>query len=503
MPALVPQVGGVLEATPFARVLAHALDCRFGGTLVLEESGGYRHGIQFESGIPRKAKTGCPVAYLGEVLVETGALSPAAYRGTLERAQSEKLLHGRILLAERILSERELGLGLREQLARQVAWMFGRPGDTRFGFFPDTNLLEHWGASAAVQVDPLELIWRGLRDHASPRDLERALAEIGDRPLVLREDLPLDYFFFLGSDRALIDRLVQGSLGLGHDPALSDERVTRVLCLLTLTRALELGTRSSPPLGLEANAIAPLSIPPPAAVPDLGQPSERSPHSAPPTSAPPHSAPPTSAPPPNSLPSDTAELLDSAPPLASHRPSSIPDVVAANLHLKQLVRRRASRPDAQEAERAHAAMTAFARAEALVAHGNFAAAKREIAAALEFDPQPPYLAMSAWLASQEPNPDLRSIARELERAYRLAEGHPSVRFYRGLVMQRLGKHATALRDFRFVLEKLPRHIDAMRQVRIYEARLRQSPKDRPSLAPADPAERPRSGLFGWFRKAKP
>jgi hypothetical protein len=148
-------------------------------------------------------------------------------------------------------------------------------------------------------------------------------------------------------------------------------------------------------------------------------------------------------------------------------------------------------------------MTAFARAEALVAHGNFAAARREIAAALEFDPQPPYLAMGAWLASQERNPDFRTIARDLERAYRLAEGHPTVRWYRGLVMQRLGKHATALRDFRFVLEKLPRHIDAMRQVRIYETRLRESPKDRPSLAPEDPARRPRNGLFAWLRKDKP
>jgi hypothetical protein len=146
---------------------------------------------------------------------------------------------------------------------------------------------------------------------------------------------------------------------------------------------------------------------------------------------------------------------------------------------------------------------AFERAEALASHGNRAAAKREITTALDFDPQPAYLAMNAWLDSQEPEPDFRTIARELERAYRLAENHPSVRWYRGLVMQRLGKHATALKDFRFVTERLPRHIDAARQVRIYEARLRESPKDRPSLAPEDPAHRPRSGLFSWLRKAKP
>jgi hypothetical protein len=536
MPALVPQVGGFLEATPLARLLVHALDSRFGGTLVLEEPGGFRHGVHFEAGVPRKAKTGSPVAYLGELLVEAGALSPSAYRSTLDRALAERRLHGVILLDERLVSERALDSALREQLSRQVLWMFGRPPETRFGFFPDANLLESWGAAVPARVHALELIWRGLRDHASVAEIEGSLAEVGHRPLILREDMPLDYFFFMGEDRAIVERLQMGALRLDELTASfagEAERVQRVVCLLALARALDLGVRSAPPLGLDTNEPAPLSIPAPSRVPEVwsSRPPAAEP-SSPPAVEPETTAPAMSEPEPEGPPPRIAESTPPAPSASSAasdpeappavvadesspaprfdgalqppqpRPSAIPDAVTANLHMKELARKRGLRPDATEAERVHAAASAFERAEALASHGNLTAAKRELSTALDHDPQPPYLAMNAWLDTQQPEPDLRSIARDLERAYRLAENHPTVRWYRGLVMQRLGKHAAALREFRFVVEKLPRHIDAARQVRIYEARLRASPKDRPSLAPADPAERPRSGLFSWLRRTK-
>jgi hypothetical protein len=604
MPALVPQVGGVLEATPVARLLVHALDARFAGTLVLEESAGFRHGIQFENGVPRKAKTGCPVAYLGELLVEAGALTQQLYQATLDRALAERRLHGRVLTDQRIVNERQLVAGLREQLSRQVLWMFGRPPDTRFGFFPGSNLLENWGAAEAGRVDALELIWRGIRDHSGQTEIERTLEEIAGRRLMLREDMPFDYFFFMGDDRLIVEQLQAGAGSweqLVRTTGAAPDRVLRVLCLLALTRALDLGFRTSPPLGLESNEPAPLSIPATPRVPDVpdsrtptqftvevsagAYPSEAPAAPAPPveervnlsgvrTPLPPASDAPTapadaasqvkgrpgsaSAVPPAASavrpeagdvplaatefhaevtvaevsevpveptdappgPRDPRREASSAPPAAAppgvtpphvtssfppRRPSrsTIPEVVSANIRMKELARRRAERPDSTEDDRASAASAAFERAEALASHGNLTAARRELGVALHHDPQPAYLAMNAWFDIQEPRPDLQKISRDLERAYRLAENHPTVRFYRGLVLQRLGKHAAALREFRFVVEKVPHHIDAARQVRIYEARLRESPRDRPSLLPPDPASRPRSGLFSWLRRAKP
>jgi hypothetical protein len=62
----------------------------------------------------------------------------------------------------------------------------------------------------------------------------------------------------------------------------------------------------------------------------------------------------------------------------------------------------------------------------------------------------------------------------------------------------MGRHASALQEFRFVIEKDPRHIDAAREVRLYEQRLKNSPKDRLSLAPDEAT--PRSST--WSRLFK-
>jgi hypothetical protein len=149
-----------------------------------------------------------------------------------------------------------------------------------------------------------------------------------------------------------------------------------------------------------------------------------------------------------------------------------------------------------------AAANAFHRAEVMLKHGNLFAASREAQLALEQHPKPEYLALNAWLELQRPAHDLRKIALDLKRAQTQAENSPSVRYYRALVLQRLGKHAAALREFRGVLQVLPAHVDAARQVRVYEHRLRRSPKHRPSLSPEDHVSPSARGLFAWLGKPK-
>src|SRR6187399_2724686 len=145
---MVPQTVGTLETTPFGELLVRAVDHRLTGTLVLEERSGARHGIYLDAGTPRKAKLGGSAIHLGEVLVETGAISPVVHEETLARALRERVLHGQLLLGEGRISERELGLGLREQLHRQLVHLFRQPGDTHYGYFEGQNYLARWGAPA-------------------------------------------------------------------------------------------------------------------------------------------------------------------------------------------------------------------------------------------------------------------------------------------------------------------------------------------------------------------
>jgi tetratricopeptide (TPR) repeat protein len=148
-------------------------------------------------------------------------------------------------------------------------------------------------------------------------------------------------------------------------------------------------------------------------------------------------------------------------------------------------------------ERALAASEAFRRAEALLAHGNLARAEMEARAALEAEPgQAEHVALCAWIDALKPGADVSQITLELKRALRLSENNVRVHWYRGLTLQHLGRHEQALREFRTVLEIDPRHLDAARQIRVYEMRLEKSPKGRPSLAPEP------ESAGGWFRRRR-
>jgi hypothetical protein len=463
------QAVGYLEATPFADLLVHAFDHRLTGTLVLEEPSGSRHGVYFEGGTPRKAKTAAPIAPLGEVLVEKGIISAEAHRRTLAKALEMQTLHGRVLVQDGLISEQALALGLREQLSRQMLWLFARPQGTRYGYFDGSNFLERWGAEPIARISVMELLWRGLRDHARREEIDAVLARLGDRPIVLREDMPLDYFYFMGTDRDVVEFLRHTPQRLeelfARAPNLGDV-IERVVCLLLLSRAVDLGRRSAPPLGVESNVEAsPWSVPPPADVPAI----------------------------PPLFEAEEADL--EAPASSAKVPILEPEICDDDEF--ELEVGSGSGVERARHERELAAAEAFRKAEALLSHGNLARAEAEARFALENEPgQGEYVALCAWIDVLKPAADSSQILLELKRALRLAENNLKVHWYRGLVLQHLGRHEHALREFRSVLELDPRHLDAARQIRVYEMRLEKSPKGRPSLAP----EPETSG--GWFRKKR-
>ncbi|HVR20474.1 MAG TPA: DUF4388 domain-containing protein [Polyangiaceae bacterium] len=472
------QAVGFLEATPFVALLVHAFDHRLTGTLVLEEPCGSRHGIYFEAGTPRKAKTAAAVAPLGEVLVQTGVITEDVHQRTLARALEAHLLHGQVLLEDGVISEQALAFGLREQLLQQMLWLFARPQGTRFGYFDGSNFLQNWGAEPSARISVMELLWRGLRDHARPEEIAAVLGRLCGRPIVLREDMPLDYFYFMGSDRDVVELLRQRPLRLeelfDYAPD-SGEVIERVVCLLLLTRAVDLGTRSAPPLGVEANAQASPWLVPRTDVPDI---------------------PPLGEPEPVELeqPAASTPIPVMEPEIDDGEAEAVADKVEEELVLESGA---GSSVEEARQERGLAAATAFRKAEALLAHGHLARAEVEARFALANEPgQAEYVALCAWIDVLKPAADVSHITLELKRALRLAENNLKVHWYRGLVLQHLGRHEHALREFRTVLELDPRHLDAARQIRVYEMRLEKSRKGRPSLAPEP------ESAGGWFRRRR-
>jgi len=160
--------------------------------------------------------------------------------------------------------------------------------------------------------------------------------------------------------------------------------------------------------------------------------------------------------------------------------------------------------DADEAEQVHRvlkATTAFQKAEVLLKRGNLALAEKEALIAFENDPsQADHIALHAWIQAQKPTADLTDLAVQLEKAAKAEPNNLRVRWYRGQLLKRLGRAREALHDFRFIVERDPRHTDAHREVRLYAMRRGNRP---PSDPPTGPSSQPAGPESQGGRKSLP
>jgi curved DNA-binding protein CbpA len=587
-----PTATGTLQATPFGHLLVYLLDRSLTGSLVLEEPSRSKHAIWFDSGAPAKVKTAEPVTYLGQILIEQRAITREIYERSLQTALRERRLHGQVLLEWSAIDQAALKEALREQLARQVLWLFKLPPATLFGYYDQVNFLERWGAPDGLRVRPLALIWRGLRRHATPAEIEAVVSRLGDRVIELHVDAPIRRFRFDSAEQALIDVLrarpqtLSALIGFGLAPP---EDVKRLVYVLVMLRQLEMGVPGVEPVGVDeapSSSRIPVAGTDHESVPPAQRASARTSmpdveHVVPPSGAeryasvPPASggwkkpavradaagASPSRVPSPDpvaaalrkeleelseratgthyevlGLPSDAPiTAIQSAffalakkwhpdrvrPELADLRDQAtrvFARISEASQTLSDPAKRRAydaslsGGGDAEEHEqvqRVLRASNAFQKAEVLMKRGNLAAAEKEAKTAYEGDAsQADHVALYFWIQAQKPAGDLQACAVELEKAEKAEPNNLRVRWYRGQLLKRLGREREALHEFRFIVQRDPRHTDAQREVRLYAMRrsnrLSSAPPGRLSeRAPApgqEPSKSPPPGKPGLLDK---
>lgn len=133
---------------------------------------------------------------------------------------------------------------------------------------------------------------------------------------------------------------------------------------------------------------------------------------------------------------------------------------------------------------------AYQKAEILLKKNNFEAAEREARKAVEEDPdQADHVALLAWIRAQKPGADLEQLLRTLSDAVRKEPNNQRIRWYRGQLYKRVGKDTRAINDFRTIIELNPNHLDASREIRLYEMR-------KTSSRPPTPSK----GIGRWFKK---
>ena len=142
-----PTATGSLETTPFGHLLVYALDHQLTGTLVLEQQDGSKHAVLFSEGGPAKVKTAEPIIYLSQILIERGLVSRETSERMLEVALRDRRLYGELLESQGVIDAAALKAALREQLMRQILWMFKLPFATAYGYYDRVTFLERWGGA--------------------------------------------------------------------------------------------------------------------------------------------------------------------------------------------------------------------------------------------------------------------------------------------------------------------------------------------------------------------
>ncbi|MGE5787451.1 MAG: J domain-containing protein, partial [Myxococcales bacterium] len=138
------------------------------------------------------------------------------------------------------------------------------------------------------------------------------------------------------------------------------------------------------------------------------------------------------------------------------------------------------------------AAEALRRAEQLLRRDRLDLAEVEASRALELDPpNPRCIALHAWIRALRPDSQgvLDQVLEALTQALDLDPMNIQTRFYRSQILKRLERLDEAVGEWQLITEMSPNHIDALRELRLWEMRRRSSGPPKSSQSGTHPQVR--------------
>ncbi len=418
----VPVARTTLGATPLLHVLVSLLAREATGTLIIEPPEGQRSALYINGGIPTKIRTSEPVGRLSELLVSHGQIDSHTAVQTYDEARCTQGLHGRHLVEKQLVDEETLLQTLRVQLALKLGWAAGLSPDTAIDLYENVDFLLSWPKGPNFD-SPLEAIWAMARNHVDLKSVASVLRQLVNRPLRLHPLSQPKWFGFDTNEYRVVECLLEGPVdmqSLIQQVPVPVRVVQIMLYVLTIARHLDLGQRK-PPIGF--------------ALSGSGQ-RQRVDISMSPT--------------------DVRAAMVQGP-----IPAPVPATLPPPPH------------EQNKAYHALQALHAMQRAEYFLERHKMLEAEAEAKVALEHNPtQSECRALYAWIQSCRlgEGSDLPKILEVMTEALEQNPVDETIRFRRARLLSRLGNVDEAMRDFRLIVELNPRHIDAQREIRLWELR---------------------------------
>ena len=258
-----PTSSGQLARTPLPHLLVYAHDRQLTGTFEFRAPDASQATLLMLQGRPAKARLSAEAIYLGQVLLELGAIDAPTHDASLrEMAGAARRLHGAILIDRGAIDRGTLEHGLRTQLLRKLALIAHMPAATVFEFYADWDGLADFGAEPHV-IDPFSVVWNAIREHPPLEHAKAALERMTRGRLRIGKTAQLERFGFTQEERRWIDLLRARAMRLDDffgSAEQINERITRLIVYcLAITKQLDLISEEE-----AAAADGPAPVPPPA-----------------------------------------------------------------------------------------------------------------------------------------------------------------------------------------------------------------------------------------------
>jgi hypothetical protein len=173
---------------PMVEMLALALERQLNGSLVVTEPDGSEHVVQLYRGVPVKCRTARRIAPLQSVLMLMGVVDDETLARSIADAARDHVMLGEQLTSQGAIDEATLLDALRTQVSMRVSYLFNLPAESR-AFHSGADRLHGYGGSVLTPCNPFALIMHGARMLEDDALVQRRLAMLGRRPLILHRDL--------------------------------------------------------------------------------------------------------------------------------------------------------------------------------------------------------------------------------------------------------------------------------------------------------------------------
>jgi curved DNA-binding protein CbpA len=187
-------------------------------------------------------------------------------------------LHGEHLVRAGVIDRANLMEGLKVQADRKMAFLFALPGDTKYRFYQDVNVLEDWGGPEMIPLDTLPIIWSAVRARSDDPIIDATLRRLGTTTLKLHLKSDVSRFGFSPHEMAAIEmmRAVPSSLaGLVEARVVPRRTAELIAYTLLITRHLDHRADSAPPVGLSKTPSVNTPVAAPASTAEGGVPVAR------------------------------------------------------------------------------------------------------------------------------------------------------------------------------------------------------------------------------------